>query len=288
MVRAAIATWHYDPEGPFEGTRQILPFGRAIMDVTRPAIDAGAVGFVGALTGYPGDSCRYYVPYDAQRRDIHAVWVSGSDGKRLREMLAAGPVQRRVSASTPLRATSPATTSSANCPAPTTRPSSLGRTTTGRGPRLSRMGPGSRWCSRRRRTGPRVPAGRAAAPAGVPPELGAHGRRRRAGDLRIAVIVTSSIAACSNCTWSTPRTSSRMRADHFGRPDSLRRAGGSRRGLTGSRPPCAPAIEAEDLRRSFILRPDVFGPKPTTDGADFHLGGGAARELPDGAVLPVR
>ena len=33
------------------------------------------------------------------------------------------------------------------------------------------------------------------------------------------------------------------------------------------------AIEAEDLRRSFILRPDVFGPKPTTDGADFHLAG---------------
>jgi hypothetical protein len=33
------------------------------------------------------------------------------------------------------------------------------------------------------------------------------------------------------------------------------------------------AIEAEDLRRSYILPPDVFGPKPTTDGADFHLAG---------------
>ena len=33
------------------------------------------------------------------------------------------------------------------------------------------------------------------------------------------------------------------------------------------------AIEGEDLRRSFILRPDIFGPKPTTDGADFHLAG---------------
>ena len=94
---AGIATWQYDPEGTFEGTRQILPFGRAIQDMTRPAMDAGAAGFVGALTGYPGDSCRYYVPYDAQRRDIHAVWVSGSDGKRLREMLAAGPVRARIS-----------------------------------------------------------------------------------------------------------------------------------------------------------------------------------------------
>jgi hypothetical protein len=33
------------------------------------------------------------------------------------------------------------------------------------------------------------------------------------------------------------------------------------------------AIESEDLGRSFILRPDIFGPKPTTDGADFHLAG---------------
>ena len=33
------------------------------------------------------------------------------------------------------------------------------------------------------------------------------------------------------------------------------------------------AIESEDLRRSYILRPDIFGPKPTTDGADFHLAG---------------
>jgi hypothetical protein len=33
------------------------------------------------------------------------------------------------------------------------------------------------------------------------------------------------------------------------------------------------AIEAEDLRRSLVLRPDVFGAKPTTDGADFHLAG---------------
>ena len=27
------------------------------------------------------------------------------------------------------------------------------------------------------------------------------------------------------------------------------------------------------MQRSFMLRPDVFGEKPTTDGADFHLAG---------------
>ena len=33
------------------------------------------------------------------------------------------------------------------------------------------------------------------------------------------------------------------------------------------------AIEAERLDRSLVLRPDVFGPHPTTDGGFFHLEG---------------
>ena len=33
------------------------------------------------------------------------------------------------------------------------------------------------------------------------------------------------------------------------------------------------AIEAEDLRRSMVVPPTMFGPKPTTDGADFYLAG---------------
>jgi hypothetical protein len=33
------------------------------------------------------------------------------------------------------------------------------------------------------------------------------------------------------------------------------------------------AIEAEDLRRSHMLRPTTFGEKPTTDGADFYVAG---------------
>ena len=33
------------------------------------------------------------------------------------------------------------------------------------------------------------------------------------------------------------------------------------------------AIESEGLDRSLMLRPDTFGEKPTTDGADFHLAG---------------
>jgi hypothetical protein len=33
------------------------------------------------------------------------------------------------------------------------------------------------------------------------------------------------------------------------------------------------SLEAEDLRRSLVLPPDVFGPHPTTDGGFFHLEG---------------
>jgi hypothetical protein len=33
------------------------------------------------------------------------------------------------------------------------------------------------------------------------------------------------------------------------------------------------AIEAEGLDRSLILPPDVFAPRPTTDGGQFHLHG---------------
>jgi len=82
----------YDPSGSFDGALQVLPFGPQIMEVMEPSIEAGAAAFIGALTGYPGDSCEYYVPYDGLSRPIPGVWIRGSDGARLRSMLAAGPV----------------------------------------------------------------------------------------------------------------------------------------------------------------------------------------------------
>jgi hypothetical protein len=83
----------YDPSGSFEGSLQVLPFGSQIHEVMEPSIAAGAAAFVGALDGYPGDSCEYYVPYDAVARPIPGVWIRGSDGARLRAMLEAGPVR---------------------------------------------------------------------------------------------------------------------------------------------------------------------------------------------------
>jgi len=85
-----------DPRGSLEGVQQVLPFGPLFQEVMEPAMAAGAAAYVGALMGYPGDSCEYYVPYDAVARPIPGVWIRGSDGARLRSMLDAGPVHIRL------------------------------------------------------------------------------------------------------------------------------------------------------------------------------------------------
>lgn len=86
----------HDPEGTFPGTQHVVPFAEQFQAVMEPSIDAGAVAFIGTLSDYPGDSCRYFVPYDAHTRPIPGVWVKGSDGARLRDLLAAGPVRVRL------------------------------------------------------------------------------------------------------------------------------------------------------------------------------------------------
>jgi hypothetical protein len=86
----------YDPRDTFAGSEQVLPFSALIMQVMEPAIEAGAAAYVGVLAGYPGDSFEYYVPYDAVARPIPGVWIRGSDGARLRAMLADGNVRVRL------------------------------------------------------------------------------------------------------------------------------------------------------------------------------------------------
>lgn len=86
----------FDPRGTFDGALQVLPFGAPIQHVMEPAIEAGAAAYIGCLSGYPGDSCEYYVPYDAVPRPIPGVWIRGSDGARLRELLSRGAVRVRL------------------------------------------------------------------------------------------------------------------------------------------------------------------------------------------------
>lgn len=85
-----------DPRDTFSGATQLLPFPAAIQWVMEPSIAAGASAFIGVLEGYPGDSYRYYVPYDGVPRPIPGVWIRGSDGARIRDMLGTGPVRIRL------------------------------------------------------------------------------------------------------------------------------------------------------------------------------------------------
>ncbi|HEX6567990.1 MAG TPA: M28 family peptidase, partial [Acidimicrobiales bacterium] len=81
----------------------VVPFGADFTQVLEPSTAAGAAAFVGVLTDYPGDSYEYYVPYDAVDRPLPGVWIRGSDGARLRELLAAGPVRVRLTVATDVR-----------------------------------------------------------------------------------------------------------------------------------------------------------------------------------------
>ncbi|MDI6857408.1 MAG: M28 family peptidase [Dehalococcoidia bacterium] len=91
-----VATWHYDPRHTMAESVQVMPFAPGRQLVADAAIDAGALAFIGSILDFPGDSYRYYVPYDGVARPVPAVWIRGSDGARLREMLAAGPVRARI------------------------------------------------------------------------------------------------------------------------------------------------------------------------------------------------
>lgn len=102
MLAAAVTgeadgNWRrYDPGGTLAGALQVLPFSNHIQTVMESSIAAGAIGFVGVLSEYPGDSNQYYVPYDGLARAIPGVWVSGIDGARLRQLCDAGRVQGRL------------------------------------------------------------------------------------------------------------------------------------------------------------------------------------------------
>ena len=95
-VMTSLASRCYDPDGEFATKTQVVPFSRAVMMVMRPAIDAGALAFVGLLTGFPWETRDYYVPYDGMPRPIPGVYMSKSDGEELKELMAKGPVRARM------------------------------------------------------------------------------------------------------------------------------------------------------------------------------------------------
>jgi hypothetical protein len=266
-----LATWHYDPEDSFDGRRQILPFGRAVMEASRPAMEAGAAGFVGALADYPGDSCRYYVPYDAQHRDIIAVWISHSNGRRLRDELSRGPARSRIHVNAEAgRITSYNIVG--ELPGADDETVIIGSHHDG--PWASAVEDGS---------GIALVLAQAAYWSRVPQSERPHrlvfllNSGHMAGGAGQAAFVSTHRAELNHCVLEVHLEHT---ANEFTDEGGALHATGEPEArwwfttrIDRLEAAVRDAIEAEDLRRSYILRPDIFGPKPTTDGADFHLAG---------------
>jgi hypothetical protein len=94
-LRARV-TEGYDPEGIFDDFVQTVPFDLRRAMAFDKAIAAGATAYIGLLTGVPWETHGYYWPIDARRRSVPAIWLSGNDGRRIRELMAAGPCAGRV------------------------------------------------------------------------------------------------------------------------------------------------------------------------------------------------
>jgi hypothetical protein len=268
---AGLATWWFDPEATFAESTQVLPFGREMQAVMEPAMAAGAVAFVGALTDYPSDSHDYYVPYDAVARPIPGVWISGSDGARLREMLAAGPAHARLNVESDRKTI---TTHNVVGELPGADDDVVIIGSHHDGPWFSAVEDGSGialvlaqaqyWSRVPQRDRPHrlvflLNSGHMVGGAGAHSFIDSHGT-----DLERTVLEVHLEHAANECAEENGELKP------TGHPEA--------RWWFTSRIPqleaaVREAIEAEDLRRSLILPPTAFGPRPTTDGGDFHLAG---------------
>ncbi len=268
---ASIATSTYDPDGSFDGAAQVLPFSRDFQAVMEPSMEAGAAAFIGTLTGYPGDSHEYYVPYDAKERPIPGVWISGSDGARLRGMLAAGPVRVRISVDAPRKRI---TTQNVVGELPGADDETVIIGSHHDGPWSSAVEDGSGialvlaqaayWSRVQREQRPHrlvflMNSGHMFGGAGAEAYVHAH----RVELERVVLEVHLEHAA-----------------NEFAERDGVLTPTGhpeARWWFTSKSPQLESAvrgaIEAEDMRRSFILPPEALGPRPTTDGSEFYVAG---------------
>ena len=246
----------------------------AFQKVMEPAVAAGATGFVGVLRGLPFETQDYYVPYDAEERPIPGVWISESNGDRLRAMMAQGTVSARITVDA---AVDPFTSHNVTAVLPGASDEWIIVGSHHDGPWASAVEDGSGiamvlaqalyWSQVPQRERPHnlmflLNAGHMAGGAGLKAFVGRHAdflervvleihlehaaREARGENGRLVATdapevrwwFTSRIAALEDCV--------------------------------------EVAIRAEDLRRSFLMPPDGFppgSPMPPTDGAFFHPAG---------------
>lgn len=261
----ALATSAYDPEGVFDTLVQTIPFGPRMMRVVEPALDAGAAGFVGALTGVPWETRDYYVPYDAVERPIPGLWLSGGDARRL---LARLPCEGELVAES-VRDT--VTTHNVVATLPGASPHWVIVASHHDGPWASAVedASGIALVLAAARHWARVPAaqrphslmflftsGHMAHAAGTRAFIERH--RSLLADVVLQVHLEHAALRCESVDGGLrPTADPEVRwwfTTQAPRLESL----------------VATTLEAEGLRRSFVLPPDVFSPMPPTDGAFFH------------------
>ncbi|MER6949663.1 M28 family peptidase [Nonomuraea sp. NPDC000554] len=260
-----LATSAYDPEGVFDTLVQTIPFGPRMMEVVEPALAAGAAGFVGALTGLPWETCDYYVPYDAVERPIPGLWLTGADGRRLLARLpCAGEL---VVQSVRDRVTSHNVVATL----PGNSPHLVIVASHHDGPWASAVedASGVALVLAAARHWARVPvearphnlmflftAGHMAHAAGTRAFIERH--RSALADVVLEVHLEHAALRCEPVGGRlAPTADPEVRWWFTSRAPRLE-------GLV------AATLEAEGLRRSFVLPPDVFSPMPPTDGAFFH------------------
>jgi hypothetical protein len=265
------ATNSYDPDGDFDEEVQVLPFGTSFMQVMEPALEAGAVGFVGALTGVPWETCDYYVPYDGVERPIPGLWIGRSAGNRLLSLLDGGPVRARLTTSARRH--------------PTTTHNVVG----------SLPGASNDWVVvASHHDGPWASAVEDASGTALVLAQARYWSQVPEGDRphNMLFLLTSGHMAGAAGTRTfidehrdlIPRIVLEIHLEHAARrclvadgrlvPTEVPEP---RWWFTSQHPRLealvGEAIRAEDLRRSLVLRPDVFFENPPTDGSMFHAEG---------------
>jgi hypothetical protein len=266
-----LATSVFDPDNDFDTLVQTLPFGPRLNLVLDPAVEAGAAGYVGILTGVPWETCQYYVPYDTLPRALSGLWLSRSDGIRLQHLLRERPHRARLNVD--------GRQTQVRCHNVVGRLPGGGNETVIIGSHHD-----APWASAvEDASGMALVLAQARYWAEQPQSGRPH---------NLAFVLTAGHMAGGAGTRAfveqhADELSQVVLAVHLEHAAAEVHGDGERLQLTGQPEPrwwftstgpglqeaVVSALRSEDLRRSFVLPPTVFGPAPPTDGSAFYLAG---------------
>jgi Peptidase family M28 len=273
-LMATGATARYDPDGELDEYVHLLPFGPRLGREVDAAVEAGAAGYVGVLSGMPWDTRDYYVPYDAADRRLPAVWVDRAGGAALAELRrgAGEPVRARIEVQA---RRSEGTTSNVIGTLPGASDEWVVIGSHHDAPWASAVedGSGIALVLAQARFWARVPArerphnllfllngGHMAGGAGLRSFLATHGDLLDRIVLSVHLEHAAAACAVDDDGKLVPTGEPEVRWWFTSREPGLEQS-------------VSQSLADEDLHRSWVLPPDAFGEFPPTDGGMFHLHG---------------